>query len=180
MGTLRPWVFLVVLLLPPVARAGDHRFDAFLAGSYLKAKGSNIELLGPHIGGALVIKGHWLSVVGDMSWHVDSVNAETGKTSQFSFFGGPRFTVPERHKLRHAYLHVIFAGLVRRSGQTDLGTLTAAASAFGVGVDFPVGRWQGDAIRVQVDYVLPWNDDVGSGFRISMGYVFRIRDHDHP
>jgi hypothetical protein len=178
MGTLRPWVFLLVLSLPAVARAGDHRFDAFLAGSYLRAKGSNIELLGPHVSGAFVIKGHWLSVVGDLSWHVDSVNAETGKTNQFSFLGGPRITVPERYKFRHAYLHLIIAGLVRRTGHTGVGTLTAAAAAIGAGVDFPLRHWSGDALRIQVDYVRPWNDDVGRGVRISMGYVLRF--HDHP
>jgi hypothetical protein len=181
MGIRRPWLVLLVLLTPAGARAGHHKFDTFVAPSYLVGKGSTIELGGWHVSGAATLAEEhaWLSLVGDLSVHFVGLDDRTQRgVTQFSFMAGPRFTVKNSHPLRMLFGHVMLLGAVHRSLGSQLGGTSAGAVAIGVGYEFAPGEKKGDetwGTRLQIDYVRPVSSDLRHGWRFSLGATYRFQ-----
>jgi hypothetical protein len=184
MGARRPWLVLALLLAPAAARAGDHKFDVFTGASYLRAKGSTIELGGWHVSGAATMGEEytWLGVVGDLSVHFlggDGTDLTTDRT-QITFMVGPRITPLRRgHRLHKLFGHVMLLGAVHSYGK-PMGGTTSAAIALGGGFDFTPGEDETWGGRLQVDYVLPVSSDLGHGWRVSAGAVYRFHFHGEP
>ena len=166
---MRPWIVVMVLLVPVAARANDHRADFCAAMS--AARGS--ALWGTQLTLGLTSpkpSSQDLSILGDLSIHVGTHNTLT--TTRVGFMGGVRWWAPgtKGHKHR-AFGQVLFGGVREHAGaQSD----ADIALAPGVGYEFhPRGAevHSGLAGRVQIDYVFR----SGAGFpRFSAGIVYRL------
>jgi len=181
----RPWLVLALLLAPAAARAGDHKFDVFTGASYLRAKGSTIELGGWHVSGAATMgkEYKWLGLVGDLSVHFlggDGTDLTTDRT-QITFMVGPRITpIKSGHRLHMLFGHVMLLGAVHSYGK-PMGGTTAAAIALGGGFDFTPRNQKTWGARFQADYVLPVSSDLGRSLRVSVGAIYRFHfAHGEP
>jgi hypothetical protein len=176
MGAQRPWVILGLLLAPAGVFASDHQFDVFLAPSYLEVTGSSFKLLGWHVSGAAVVgEGHWLSVVGDLSFHFDGLDDETSaERTEAAATLGLRFTVPHEHALGNLFGQFALLGAVHRSVPEDDRSTAAAAVAIGAGYDLTPERMGPWGLRVQADYIQPISSDLGHGWRGSVGVIYRF------
>jgi hypothetical protein len=186
MSVRRPWLLLVVLLIPAVAHAGHHKFDVFVALSGLTASGSDVELGGWHFSGAAVVEKHrWLSFAGDISVHFlgrDKTDRSVDPT-QVTFMAGPRATVKDDHELEGLFAHLMVFGAVHRTGVSQVGSTTAGAFAVGAGIDRPVGDDKTWAFRLQADYIRPCRNrdlDGWGGVRLSVGATYRFRFPHEP
>lgn len=191
MGLRRRWLVVVAVLLPAAARAGDHKFDVFLAGSYLRAPGSTINLGGWHVSGAAtpLAKHRSFGLVADLSLHflggegTDSKeNVAEGQQAdliQTTLMVGPRWTpLGGDHKRHHMpFVHVMLLGVTHRAGGTHPGG-TSAALTPGFGYDWAPGPNKTWGTRIQVDYVWPVSSDMKHSWRFSLGGVYRIRFHE--
>jgi hypothetical protein len=128
-------IVLLVSLTPLASDAGDHRFDAYIALSGLRTKGSHITLGGWHASGAATLgRNHprW-SLVADVSAHflggdgsdpqlklvsstgTQEVVAQPDRT-QITFMAGPRFTPFKKFLLHGLFGHVLLFGAVHSAG----------------------------------------------------------------
>jgi hypothetical protein len=177
MRVRRPWLFLLVLLVPGIARADDHKADVMAALSY----GNGSTTWGPHVSAACVLPvlDRRLSVLGDMSSHFGSDDGNDA--DRVAMMGGFRFTAtkPGTYSEHQPFGHVLLGAVHSHEGGED----TDFAVAFGGGYEFVPNRaakssgatpgHEGVAFRVQLDYL------AGAGFfRFSGGVVYRFkRDH---
>jgi hypothetical protein len=161
-----------------------------VALSYLQAKGSSIKLGGWHASGAITLPEHkWLGLIVDVSGHylggADSDDdpmpectmppcAQADRT-ELALMIGPRFTpIKEGHPLHMLFVHAMAFGMVQRSGGGKATGITSGAVAVGVGFDFPVTKNDTWIPRLQIDYIKPVSSDIGGGFRVSAGLVYRL------
>jgi hypothetical protein len=192
MRTLGALTVVAVLAYPAGAGAGDHQADVFLAGSYLNAEGSDIKLAGWHGSFAVnVPEKKWLGLILDVSGHFlggDDADPQPvcavrpcpqPDRSQITFMVGPRVTPFNDGALHMLFAHVLAFGAVHRTGGPDVAAATSGAVALGVGYDFPVTGEDVFIPRIQADYVLPVSSDVGKGWRISAGVVYRLKSELH-
>jgi hypothetical protein len=175
MAARRPWPFLIVWLIPSTAGAGHHKFDVFIAPSYLHGTGSSFNLGGWHVSGAATLgeKHSWLGLVGDVSVHSLGGGEADFERTQVTFLAGPRFTVTQRHRMRNVFGHAVVLGAVQRTGGSTIGPTTAGAVAIGGGYDRSFAKGDKWALRLQVDYVQPVSSDMGHSWRVSVGAAYR-------
>jgi hypothetical protein len=178
MRVRRLWVLGSLLLLTSSLEASDHVFDLFMAPSYVRAKGSTIDLGGWHVSGAATLKKEQrLSFIADISTHFFGSHDEEDVT-QVTFMAGPRWTFLRKTK-HMPYVHVMVLGAVYRSEKIeglDVGS-AAGALAFGAGYDFVFRKEGPMGVRAQVDYIVPLGTDQESSVRISLGFVYRFHNH---
>lgn len=168
-------VVLAVLVIPTGVRAGDHQADAFMGASYLLAKGSTIKLLGWHASAAVnVPEQHRVGLILDVSGHFVGESDRT----QITLMVGPRFTPlrDEKSPFHHFFAHALVFGVVHRSGGPQVGGATSGAVALGVGTDLPITRDDIWIPRIQADYLWTKGNDIGDGWRISAGLVYRLKE----
>jgi hypothetical protein len=169
MRVQRPWLFLLVLLVPAIALADDHKADVAGAVSY----GNGSTTWGPHVMAAcsLPFLDHNLSVLGDFSAHFGSDDGSDA--DRVSLMGGVRYTFAKAKSYpKHVpFGHVLLGTVHSHEGGED----TDFAVAFGGGYEFVPyrsanPRQEGVAFRVQADYL------AGAGFfRFSGGVVYRFK-----
>jgi hypothetical protein len=163
--------------------------DAFMAPSYLAAKGSRLKLGGWHASVAVTLPEHrWLGLIVDVSGHFLGGDGNDDAPppcttppcpqpdpAQITFMVGPRFTpFKQEHPLHMLFVHGMVFGAAHRAGAGRIGGVTSGAVALGVGYDFPITEHDTWIPRVQVDYVWPVSSDLGHGFRFSAGLVYRM------
>jgi hypothetical protein len=191
MGSPRPWLVLVVALVPAAASADNHFADMSLAGSAAGqsvlggVQGTVAFLLGykkPDF--AAPPKPHQWSILVDGTAHFVGTH-EGEEVKQFSYAAGVRRTLNKPHRLNKHYLpfaHALFGGL-----HGDRGELkgTRAAFVLGGGVDYLTRRRaQPDpgytvlGARAQMEWVFPVSGDSHDVFpRFSVGVVVRLGEH---
>lgn len=175
MAVRRSWLVLAVLLVPAVARAGDHKIDVLVAPSYLRTSGSIRSLGGWHVSGAATVSKHrWLSLIGDLSVHFLPLDDDKRDLTQITFMAGPRFTIPGPHH-HMPFVHLVVLGAVHRDGGSQVGGTSAGVLAGGAGYDFAPGGNLNWATRFQVDYILPVSSDLKHSWRFSAGALYRFK-----
>jgi hypothetical protein len=177
MRVRRPWLLLVLLLLPSAARADDHTAEFYAAG-FSFVPGS--FLIGPHVAFGKTIelpryKGFDknLSIVGDFSTHFGP-NEEEGKRVTFAVGGRVSATIRDYFKLVHSGRALVGGvyGTDRPEPETNLAFL------FGYEAEWMPGRrtleYEGWGFRAQVDWVVR-KGDAENFARVSTGFVYRWR-----
>jgi hypothetical protein len=183
MGLRRAGLAVVLLLMAAAVRAGDHRFAAFIAPSFLDAKGSKLHLWGWHVMGEVTFKDHpRFGMAGDLSMHFlgGDGSTEGAEPAQITFLVGPRVEFRGHHTTM-PFVHAFVLGGVYRSGvregQENIGS---GALAAGGGCDFAPGANRSWSIRIQVDYLLPVSSSLGHGWRYSAGLLYRFHGEGTP
>jgi hypothetical protein len=177
MRVRRPWLALVVLLVPAGAHSGDHRFGVFIAPSYLRAKGSTDHLGGWHVSGEATLKKtkRRLSFIGDVSIHPFGSDGDKDLT-QVTFITGTRWTFLAERKYSPSVHFMAIGAVLRTEGKLDVSTATGAI-AVGLALDFVPAKEGPWGLRAQIDYVVPYASDLESSVRVSVGWMYRFHDH---
>lgn len=177
MRVRRPWLLLMVLLIPGVlftpaaAHADDHRAELFAAG-FSFVPGS--LLLGPHVAFGMTLPkpgSKDFSVVTDFSTHFGP-DEDTGKRVTFAAGGRWSATLRDHFELVHS-ARALLGGVYG----TDLGVGdTDFAFLVGYEAEYIPNRtraaYEGWAFRAQADYVVRKGDSENF-FRFSTGVVYR-------
>jgi hypothetical protein len=195
MRVRRLWVLgSLVVLWAGEARATDHVLDLFVAPytSYVKAKGSSIDLGGWHFSAAVsakkkIEKGDGkekpdqfepmkLSFVGDVSVHFYGSDGDKDVT-QTTVMVGPRWTFLKDKKLLPFAQGMILGAVYRSDGSTAPSSVAGALSG-GVGVDIPYSMFGNEhdngGVRVQADYIWPFATQQEGSWRVSVGLLYRF------
>jgi hypothetical protein len=191
MGSARPWFVLAVALVPAGASADNHFADA--AASLSNSRESSLW------GGQLTIS----KILGHApAWHPHDppfkplrwsalldVGLATGKheladTTQLAYAAGLRLTISKRHNYRFLpFAHALIGGNHNR-GSSKL-VRDHADFVFGGGVDVLTNAHPRHdnylvnlvAFRLQGERTEPFGVDADGYFRVSLGLVFRIKEH---
>lgn len=190
MGSFRPWLVLVVGLVPVAASADNHFADASLAGS-----GAGQSALGGVQGTVAFLLGkkppdfhaapkpHQWSILLDGTAHFVGVH-EGEELKQFSYAAGVRRTLSNRHNKRYLpFAHVLFGGIHGDRGELEG---TRAHFVLGGGCDYLAKPRRGHpdpgytvlGARTQMEWVFPVSGESHKVFpRFSLGVVVRIGEH---
>ena len=170
MRVRRPWLVVVMLLVPAVAGAHGHKADFYAAasrttGSSLWGPQTTLSITSP------IPTSLDMSILGDFSAHVGEENSVD--MTRLAFMIGTRWTASIRGNDKHlGYGQVLGGGVHDHVGGTDA---THRALAFGAGYEFdPEGEDSAFAVRFQIEYVKVFGG--GEDFpRTSVGIVYRVR-----
>ena len=167
---------LVVLLVPAVVTADDHRADRF-AGFTRSGGGSS--LFGIHVTDAITIpnmKSKDLALLADLSVHFGSHNEND--MTRVPYLVGLRWTFakdnlpPEQKPKFLPFVHGLVGGVYTNNGAESGNSF---AGVIGAGFDYVPRRGQarreGWAVRVQFDYIGSGDDFT----RFSTGLVYRFK-----
>jgi hypothetical protein len=192
MGSARPWLVLVVALVPAAVSADNHFADVAANGSFTQGStlwGAQVtvsKLLGrAHVSSAPYKPLRWAAV---LDLNKDWGTHQREDVSQFGYAAGLRLTLAERHNFRFLpFAHTLVGGN-HNSGSTLV--RDHASFVFGGGLDVltnPRRRHADDtvfvlAFRLQGDWTEPFGVDADGYPRVSVGIVFRFGEHvfDHP
>jgi hypothetical protein len=191
MGSPRPWLVLVVGLVPAWASADNHFADMSLAGSAAaqSALGGVQGTVAFLIGGrrppdfATPPKPHQWSILVDGTAHFVGIH-EGEELKQFSYAAGVRRTLSNRHNKKYLpFAHALFGGLHGDRGELEG---TRAHFVLGGGVDYLTTRraqkpdpgYTVLGARAQMEWVFPVSGESHEVFpRFSIGMVVRIGEH---
>jgi len=176
MRTLR-WAALLLLLVPAVAHADDHRADINLAFCY--EKGSHI--VGPRVALGLTlpvkINGkNLLSALADFSFNEFDFDGDREEKRR-AFMGGVRLTIPTSKPHHKFEVHGLVGGV---NAKDDGVSHDGIAGAFGGGWEYVPhpAMTQGESshgwgVSVQLDVVIP-KGQTDAFPRLSAGAIYRI------
>jgi hypothetical protein len=164
---------LALLLAPAVAGAGDHKFGAYGAASYLGARGSWTDVWGGQVSweATLPANPQWSAAL-DVSVHAlgGSQGSRDDGLDQGTFTVTPRYTFPPDR--RNMLFVEVPVGVLSRSASSEADGKTAGVVGLGGGYQW-VTEDRRRALQVQADWFF-----AGSGvedfLRVSVGVVFRV------
>jgi hypothetical protein len=197
MGSARPWFVLAVALVPAGASADNHfadfsagvsdsRLSSLWGGQFTISKviGRPPRDWKPHDPPFKPLR--WSAL---LDLNVDGGTHHLAHAHQLAYAAGLRYTLAGRHNYRLLPFAQTLIGGNHNTGESDL-VGDYAAFVFGIGLDILLNAHPRHdkylvnlvAFRVQGEWTEPFGVDANGYPRVSVGVVFRIKEHafDRP